>query len=327
MKVKKQILFSIIIPCYNCKDVMQRGIASLENQIYKNFEVIFVDDCSTDTTFEFLLDYCNHTNIEAKAIRTSENAGPGNARNVGISIAQGEYIAFMDSDDWYEIDFLKVIDEKLNKADCDVILFDYSRNYQSGKKVWIKCTQMFNSKTSLKEYVALAYDSLCTLVVKTALMKVCPIPSLYNSEDAAIVPVILSMARSISYCHIPFYNYLYRKNSLSTSKNKSIYQGFIDACFFIDEKIPMVLNDEKEFRGIHLVLYGAIYKAMDAGVSVIEVKKTLKSFEQRFPHWQSNPYLTNLPLRKKVFLYFVRVHCFYMVKIYCFLQRILLNIK
>lgn len=89
----------------------------------------------------------------------------------------------------------------------------------------------------------------------------------------------------------------------------------------------MVLNDEKEFRGIHLVLYGAIYKAMDAGVSVIEVKKTLKSFEQRFPHWQSNPYLTNLPLRKKVFLYFVRVHCFYMVKIYCFLQRILLNIK
>lgn len=327
MKISEPILFSIIVPSYNCKGIMEYGLRSLENQTYKNFEVIFVDDCSTDTTFEFLSDYCNNAKIEAKVINTGKNAGPGNARNMGISIAKGEYVAFMDSDDWYEFDFLEKVNAKIEATGSDIILFDYSRNYPSGEKTWIKCTQMFNERTSLKQYVALAYDSLCTLTVRTSLIKNCPIPSLYNSEDAAVVPVLLSMACSISCCHIPFYNYLYRKNSLSTSKNKTIYKGFVDACFFIDEKLPVDFNDEKVFRGIHLVLYGAIYKAMDAGIPIAEVKEVLSRFEQKFPHWKSNPYLVSFPLRKRIFLNLVRMHFFYMVKVYCYLQRIVLNVR
>ena len=90
----ENIKFSIIIPAYNCENYISKCLESIFNQSYKNFEVIVVDDCSTDKTFEILKKY---TNI--KLLSTPVNSRQGTARNIGLDVCTGDYILFVDSDD------------------------------------------------------------------------------------------------------------------------------------------------------------------------------------------------------------------------------------
>lgn len=91
------MLISIIIPTYNRLELLKRAIASIEDQTYTNYELIIVDDASTDATKDYLLE-CEH-----EVLTLSSNQGVSYARNRGVSLAKGEYIAFLDSDDvWHE---------------------------------------------------------------------------------------------------------------------------------------------------------------------------------------------------------------------------------
>ena len=97
-------LVSVIIPAYNRRHTLKRCIDSVLNQTYRNFEIIIVDDCSTDGTMEFIEDeYGMVTEINIVYVRNDSNLGASASRNVGVSYASGEYIAFQDSDDeWYQ---------------------------------------------------------------------------------------------------------------------------------------------------------------------------------------------------------------------------------
>lgn len=93
-------LVSIVMPTYNCSLFIEDTIISVINQSYKNWELIIVDDCSTDNTHEIVNKYLKNYNI--KYIILSNNLGAALARNRGIELAQGRFIAFLDSDDiWY----------------------------------------------------------------------------------------------------------------------------------------------------------------------------------------------------------------------------------
>ena len=92
---------SIVIPTYNRLELLKRAIASIEAQTYTNYELIIVDDASDDGTREYLLE------LEHDAIVLSENQGVSHARNRGAGLAQGECIAFLDSDDCWHEDKLK----------------------------------------------------------------------------------------------------------------------------------------------------------------------------------------------------------------------------
>lgn len=104
-----KILVSIIIPFYNRISKLLKSIDSVKNQTYFNWELILVDDCSTDNITE-ILDECNNDK-RIKIIRLNKNSGPAKARNVGLKQAIGKYVAFLDSDD----EFLpKKIEKQLN---------------------------------------------------------------------------------------------------------------------------------------------------------------------------------------------------------------------
>ena len=143
----------------------------------------------------------------------------------------------------------------------------------------------------------------------------------------AAVPLLISLSHKVTYIPTPFYNYLYREQSLSTSQNKRIYQGFVDAFTFIYENVSVEFEEEKTYRGIHLVLYGAVFKAIDAGVNEKVVKDIICSFERKIPQWYENKYIKLLPLRKRCFLYLLRKRRFYMLHLYVTMQRLLLNLK
>lgn len=97
----ESIFFSIVIPIYNCKNYVLDAITSVENQTFKNWEAIIVDDNSTDGTYEIVEEYTK-TNEKIKVLRTPINSGsPGGPRDYGVQEARGKYIGFLDGDDIY----------------------------------------------------------------------------------------------------------------------------------------------------------------------------------------------------------------------------------
>ena len=104
-----KILVSAIIPVYNSEQFLEECIESLRNQTLKEIEMIFINDGSTDNSLEILNKY-EKIDSRIKVINQN-NSGPSVARNIGIEVATGEYISFIDSDDWIDKDMYKMMYE------------------------------------------------------------------------------------------------------------------------------------------------------------------------------------------------------------------------
>lgn len=115
---------SVIMPAYNCEDTIERAIKSVLNQTFKDFELIIVDDGSTDNTYKL----CQSIKDERIKILHQENQGPSVARNNGLAIANGKYIMFIDSDDEYHINALELLYSKISKEKCEIAVGNYIIN-------------------------------------------------------------------------------------------------------------------------------------------------------------------------------------------------------
>jgi len=110
---------SVIIPVYNDPDGLQTTVDSLLNQTYEDYEIIIVDNGSTDNTLEIAKDYSQHSNVRVAI----ENVIQGSyaARNTGIEASQGDVLAFVDADMWVENDYIEVVSNKIQTANVDYI--------------------------------------------------------------------------------------------------------------------------------------------------------------------------------------------------------------
>ena len=318
-------VFSVIIPCYNSVGLLERGINSLLKQSFRNFEVVFVDDCSTDGTYDYLLNCKSESDLNVRVLRNEKNCGPGESRNMGIREAMGEYIAFMDSDDWYEGDYLQSVYEKIQETGAELILCDFYRCFTNGQKQWLKCTGQFSAVTRQSEFVALCFDSLCALTVKKDLFQGIRIPVIYNAEDAAIVPVLVSKAKKVAFIAKPFYNYLYRSASLSTKIDLNIVLSLRQAAYFLNENINKQFQTECEFRCSQIFMYAIVFKALQGGMELCQLEKLIDEYEIQNKFWYKNKYIKFLPLRKRMFLKGVRFRLFWLLKGYVRIQSYLLN--
>lgn len=115
--------FSIIVPSYNSEKYIAELLNSLQNQSYdkKDFEVILVDDCSSDNTLNVVEAYKNKLNLIIKQLDTN-SGGPGKPRNTALQLAQGEYVFFVDSDDYINKDTLKDVSKFVDQNHADVVL-------------------------------------------------------------------------------------------------------------------------------------------------------------------------------------------------------------
>lgn len=111
-------LISVVIPVYNTESYVRKAIGSVLKQTYDNVEIICVDDGSTDNSPRILDEFAaNYDNI--KVIHT-ENGGISHARNTALDCCKGEYIAFLDSDDIYHEQMLKILYDAVIEGDCDI---------------------------------------------------------------------------------------------------------------------------------------------------------------------------------------------------------------
>ncbi|MDZ4992178.1 glycosyltransferase [Clostridium perfringens] len=114
---------SIIIPVYNCEDYIEKCLESIVSQLYKNIEIIIINDGSTDNTGEIIKKYVYGFN-NIKYIN-QKNSGPSQARNTGINEATGEYLVFVDSDDTIEPLYIKLLYECIDNGNYDIVCCGY----------------------------------------------------------------------------------------------------------------------------------------------------------------------------------------------------------
>lgn len=110
--------FSIIVPVYNVENYLRECLDSLVNQTWQDIEIILINDGSTDGSGAICESYCHDPRV---IYRCQENAGPSAARNLGLSLATGDYIAFVDSDDWLELDAM----ERLQNETADIVIYNF----------------------------------------------------------------------------------------------------------------------------------------------------------------------------------------------------------
>ena len=120
---------SIIVPIYNGEKYLNQCLDSLSNQTLKNIEIICVNDGSTDKTSSILNTYSAKDN--RFKIITTENHGQGSARNTALNEANGEYIAFIDADDWIELNSIELLYKNAKLNDLDMLFFQMVNYMQS----------------------------------------------------------------------------------------------------------------------------------------------------------------------------------------------------
>lgn len=125
--VKEEYLISVIIPCYNAEKNIDKTLSSLEDQTYKNFQVIIINDGSTDKTDFIIKKYLSKSSLNYEYI-CKENSGVSSSRNLGINISKGKYITFLDSDDIYNYKYIESLYNMLISKNVDTVYCCYSRD-------------------------------------------------------------------------------------------------------------------------------------------------------------------------------------------------------
>lgn len=130
---------SVIVPVYNVEKYLRKCLDSLVNQTLKDIEIIVVNDGSPDNSQEIIDEYVEKY---PKLVRSfvKENGGQGSARNLGLDYANGEFISFVDSDDWLDVKALKTMYDKAKKEKSDVVICDMVDHYEDGSEKKYNCT-------------------------------------------------------------------------------------------------------------------------------------------------------------------------------------------
>ena len=226
--------YSIIIPIYNVEKYLKQCIESILKQTYNNYEIILVDDGTPDKAGVICDEYSDKYQF-IKSIH-KKNGGLSDARNVGLKNAIGEYIIFLDSDDfWLEVDFLKNISEILNNN--DILIFNSIKYFNEKKqtKPRFKLTDDFNALNNKekKEYIiknniykACAWDK----VIKKSILTNNKIsfPLGFKSEDMIWGANLLDNIESIVIYENPVYAYRQREESISKTVSESHIDNIIE---------------------------------------------------------------------------------------------------
>lgn len=230
--MKKTI--SVISPVYNVEKYIKNLIISLNNQTFKDFELILVDDGSKDNSINIAIEELKNTDIDYRII-TKENGGQSTARNAGIKAANGKWLVLLDSDDTVQKNYLNNLYEAIkDKKECDIAFCDINR--VTDDNCFDELEQDFKTETSLgrKFFVDFIMHNVeigpYSLLINTEFIKNNNIyfneESRY-SEEFIFICSLLHTSKKVVHLKQKLYNYCLRKGSVSTGANiDKIVNGF-----------------------------------------------------------------------------------------------------
>ena len=163
---------SVIIPTYNRADLLRKSIESVQNQTYEEWEIIIVDDCSTDGTEQVVKEFGD---FRIRYIRNEKNLGAGASRNKGVALARYDYIAFQDSDDVWRCGKLeKQMQYMMNYSEYDMVYCSFLKHYSDGREIIVPNKQIGNRQGNM--YTTLLINNVIstqTILIKKESFVLC----------------------------------------------------------------------------------------------------------------------------------------------------------
>lgn len=225
-------MVSIIVPIYNEEENLKRCIDSILNQTYKNIEVILINDGSTDNSKKIIDSYKDKRIV---AIH-KKNTGIGDTRNIGIEKSTGDYIMFVDSDDYIELNCVEIMLNKLLEDKTQLVVGNYYLDTPS-KTYEIKFENL--GVTSLKEDPDLLCKinfGPCNKIYKKSLFKNNRFPVKIKYEDAPVVVDAIINAKKISFVSDYLFHYVMKKSGETITRDERIFD-IIAICAMIEKKL------------------------------------------------------------------------------------------
>lgn len=241
------IILSIVVPTYNVEKFIGKCASSILSQVTENVEVIFINDCSTDNSekilFETIEQYPDLSN-QIRVIRTSSNSGIAAVRNLGIQLANGDYIYQIDGDDYLEPLVISKYLEILYNKDVDILVFNYFIDYGDKKELTIV------SPSSLDDFMRGVLSSRITAsiwnkIIKKALIvenNLKFIDGVNYGEDYYWISILLNKANNVIFLDVIGYNYVRYNGNSYTSNIKNEY---IDGLFSIFSELEEIFLNYK----------------------------------------------------------------------------------
>ena len=304
---------------------MDKCLKSFENQTFKNFEIIFVDDCSTDGTYDFLLEYQKNNKLNIQVLKNDVNSGPAYSRNRGILLSTSDYVTFCDCDDWYDVTYLSEM-VSLIETTASNLVFCGHKVVNSKNHVQFRPITNHNGIISKSEAWGLDADSLCMLMVQSSIIKRIPLPDVRNGEDAATVPLLIAVSDQIAVTSSCLYNYFRRINSASQSVSDKTITSFENAFLYTKKHFPVHLKDELEYIGIRNLLYSTVISIMTIGYNISRIEDILQTFQADFPFWYSNKYFHQIALSKRLVLFLLHHKLYPIIKLVAIVRKIIITI-
>jgi len=243
----EEIIISVIIPVYNSDIFLKRCLESIISQTLASLEIICIDDCSTDNSFNILTEYSKKDN-RIKVFKNSKNIGQGLTRNRGIDLAKGEYIAFVDSDDWIESDMYESLYGQTINKKYDLVCCNLIYDFPNGDSEVIrmpsseKITQNFMIKESISPTIKLfSPNSPCDKIYKREYIEKLNLrfksERVLLYEDKLFNLTFFSSNPSFCFLTKSLYHYVVRYGSTMTSYRLNFKERY----FEMDEKIKNLL--------------------------------------------------------------------------------------
>lgn len=285
---------SVIVPVYNVEEYLPKCLDSLVNQTLKDMEIIIVNDESPDNSQDIIDEYAKkYKNIVALK---KKNGGLSSARNYGMKYAKGEYITFVDSDDWVNKEMYSKMYAKAQESDFDIVACDI--NYVYPDRSESVYTDPKSDTTDIRKVFIDLYPTVCTKIFKKELFtkNKLEFKSGVWYEDVEMMYRLLPYVKSIGVIHEAFYEYLQREKSITSTVSPKIYDyinnfnGIID--YYKEKKLYDKYYKELEYAYVRYV-YATFIKtclSYDKKEYLKAVDEAIKNVHEHFPKYRRNKY-------------------------------------
>lgn len=305
-------LISVIIPVYNIEDCLERCVMSVVNQTYPNMEILLVDDGSKDASSAMCDEFAaRFPNVFAYH---KENGGSSSARNLGIGNAKGEYLGFVDSDDFIEPDMYELLMDAIQKNGFTMAQISRDEIDSEGNKMPDVCVppveeRIISSEEMLRELLMHIGDcSFCTRLTHRSHFAGKGFPEGKLNEDFYLLIHMLPEVRKLVILPKQTYHVFYRIGSNSRKKDQDefpqVFTDIVDNADFV-QKIVEKSYPDLEKTAIRFGLYQRLDYLLHIPISKMTkdnlfYKNVCKHLRKNFGKMLVNPYLTG---KNKIYLF------------------------
>lgn len=320
-------LISIIVPVYNVENYLDKCIESLVSQTYKNIEIILIDDGSTDNSGKMCDEWAKKD--ERIIIKHMKNAGVSSARNSGVKIAKGNYIGFVDADDFIKEDMFEFLLTNMHEHKSDISICSSFHIYENGKVTHEKKENINIELSNIEALICIFKTGYYGTGIWNKLFKSDLLKN--NSFNIGIsygeeLPVLFNAiknSKKIFYSSVPKYYYFQRTGS--ATHNKKINIGMIkNFKSVISENYDFINKNEKLKKTIYSHYILSCFQVYNRSVIYQDSEKTYKLIEKEMDKYKNDIDFKDYKNLKKLQLFiFYKFRIIYslMLKTYSIFRR------